>query len=1143
MDIERSVLNEQKYKDLGIRAANNIPAMLAYWDKNEICRFANNAYLQWFGKTQEEMVDKISMKELLGHLYEKNLPYIKQVLSGEIQHFEREIKTPSGEVRYSLATYTPDIVDNEVIGFIAHVADITNNKKVEISHSQLERKFRNLLESTPDALVIVDKSGCIQLINHQLENIFGYSKSEIIGQSIDLLLPERFKANHASHMHTYFSSPKNRPMGAGVQLYAQRKNGEEFPVEISLSPIESPEGLQVAAAIRDITEREKLYEDIKKSREQFLAFFNMNPVATIILSYSNSQIEYANEAFLKLFFYDKSIIGKTTHEINLITSEDRIHLRALLEKNQMRLNGFETKLIDGTGRVKNIILTSEMIILDDHEYAITSILDITDRIENEEKLKEVSDRLKLATYNSSIGIWDFDVVNNVLVWDDFMFQLFGVKKENFLGAYEVWRGTLHPDDLEQGERELQMALSGEKEFDTEFRVIWPDQSIHFIRAKAMVQRDGSGTPLRMLGTNWDITSQKLAAVALKQSNQRNQIFVEQAPHAMAMFDKNMCYMAASQQWIKDYNLSGSEIIGRSHYEIFPEIGEEWKRHHRECLQGAINQTDEAPFERADGTIQWLTWDVRPWYISEGNIGGLIMYTADITHLKQKDQERRRIEDILDKTNEVARIGTWEVDPKLGRVLWSRITKKIHEVPEDYKPDLATAINFFKPGESQSKIEMAVAEALEKGISYDVEVELVTAKGNIVWARAIGQSEFVDGKCKRLYGVFQDIDLIKRSEQLLNRANEELNAIFNSEAVSIIGTDTKGIITHFNHGAEKMLQHSSSEMIGKKTPAIFHLEEEAVKRGKELSEIYGRAINGFDVFVELARKGQYESREWTYVRKDQSTFKVLLTVTALRDEKNDIFGFLGIAIDISDRVESQRRLIEAKENLEVLTERLTTQNVQLANFAHITSHNLRSPVSNLNSLLHFYKTAESDEDREMIFDKFETVIHHLSSTLNSLVEALKIKEEANTDLQVISFEEVLGKTMEIVTGQVMETSAKIVSDFSNAPQIEYNSNYLESIFLNLLTNAMKYRDPGRPPQIEFKTNMENGKVVLTVKDNGLGIDLARHGNKLFGLHKTFHRNSEAKGVGLYLTKTQIETMGGTISAESEVGKGTIFTIKF
>jgi len=237
------------------------------------------------------------------------------------------------------------------------------------------------------------------------------------------------------------------------------------------------------------------------------------------------------------------------------------------------------------------------------------------------------------------------------------------------------------------------------------------------------------------------------------------------------------------------------------------------------------------------------------------------------------------------------------------------------------------------------------------------------------------------------------------------------------------------------------------------------------------------------------------------------------------------------------------MMEAKNNLEILTDRLTSQNTQLANFAHITSHNLRAPVSNLNSLLHIYKTSESDDDRSMIFNKFEKVIHHLSSTLNSLVEALKIKEETDQMLVSVHFENVLAKTTEILTAQITETGAKIISDFSEAPSITYNETYLESIFLNLLSNAIKYKDPNRAPIIEIKTRKNNGRVSFSIQDNGLGIDLVKHGHKLFGLNKTFHRHAEAKGVGLYITKTQVESMGGAISAESEPDKGTTFTIIF
>ncbi len=764
-------------------------------------------------------------------------------------------------------------------------------------------------------------------------------------------------------------------------------------------------------------------------------------------------------------------------------------------------------------------------------------------IRNISEQYKISERLKLATNNSSIGIWDYDVINNILVWDDIMMQLYGIEKENFKGAYEAWTEGVHPEDVARAELELQQALNGEKEFDTDFRVVWPNGSFRYLKAKAIVHWDSSGKPTRMVGTNHDITANVEFQNKIKESNERNMIFIEQAPGAIAMFDSNMCYMAASKQWIKDYKLTGLDLIGKSHYEIFPEIGDDWKKIHQDCLNGEINQCDESIFEREDGSTQWITWDVRPWYLYENKIGGIIMYTADITHIKQKDLEKRKTEEILDKTNEVARIGTWEVNLKSNTIHWSRITKEIHEVPQDYQPELTTAINFFKPGESRDQIQKAVGEAIENGIPYDLEVELTTLKGNNIWARAIGQAEFEKGKCSRLYGVFQDITKIKHTEKTLSRANEELKAIFNNESISIIVTDPNGTITHFNTGAERMLHYSAEEMIEIKNPIILHLENEVNQQGIQLSEKLGREIKGFEVLAEIAKNGNQKSEEWTYVRKDGSILHVLLTITALKSDDGEILGFLETGIDVTEKLENQHNLLIAKENLEILAEKLSGQNKQLANFAHITSHNLRSPVGNLNTLLSLYNDSDDEEEKTLLFEKFGIVIGHLTSTLNSLIEALLIKEKSITNLENIEFESVFKKIKEIVTAQIMETKTEIKADFSLAPNLLYNNEYLESILLNLLTNAIKYRSPERTAKIEIKTYLEEEKTVLTFSDNGLGINLNRHKDKLFGLHKTFHRNSDAKGVGLYLTKTQIESMGGTISAESEVDKGTTFKIVF
>ena len=148
----------------------------------------------------------------------------------------------------------------------------------------------------------------------------------------------------------------------------------------------------------------------------------------------------------------------------------------------------------------------------------------------------------------------------------------------------------------------------------------------------------------IVGSRKDITNQIEEKENLEKAFELNRLFVDQAPTAIAMFNKNMEYLAASREWYLDYNITIPSVIGKSHYEIFPEIGAEWKGHHQACLKGHIQKADEEKFVREDGSVQWLTYEVKPWYESEDSIGGLIMYTADITSIKESEDQ---IQTLLD----------------------------------------------------------------------------------------------------------------------------------------------------------------------------------------------------------------------------------------------------------------------------------------------------------------------------------------------------------------------------------------------------------------------------------------------------------------------------------------------------------------
>lgn len=250
---------------------------------------------------------------------------------------------------------------------------------------------------------------------------------------------------------------------------------------------------------------------------------------------------------------------------------------------------------------------------------------------------------------------------------------------------------------------------------------------------------------------------------------------------------------------------------------------------------------------------------------------------------------------------------------------------------------------------------------------------------------------------------------------------------------------------------------------------------------------------------------------------------------------------GYISDITERKKNDEALLLSKANLETVTGELQQQNKQLNEFAHIISHNLRAPVGNIQALISLLSDDSSMEEYKLVFQNLQKTSVNLRDTLNELLDLLRVnKAHERTPLR---FEDILTKVKEDLMGEILNTNAWIVADFGACPVVNYYKPYLESIILNLLSNALKYRHPQRDPEVRFETLLINGKPVLRVRDNGLGIDLAKHGDKIFGLRRVFHGNSDAHGVGLFLTRTQVEAMGGKITVQSVVDQGTTFIIEF
>ncbi len=305
-------------------------------------------------------------------------------------------------------------------------------------------------------------------------------------------------------------------------------------------------------------------------------------------------------------------------------------------------------------------------------------------------------------------------------------------------------------------------------------------------------------------------------------------------------------------------------------------------------------------------------------------------------------------------------------------------------------------------------------------------------------------------------------------------------------------------------------------------------------GYSLQDFFKHDINkGYEVVMDLLDNGK-QQKIIKEQKLDGTTFWIEGDYVCLYNNDGDIRGLFGFQKDISDRIETE-------EDLRKITEDLIGSNNELQQFAYLTSHDLRAPVVNLNSLLNFYnKDNPQDKDNPIIIKKIEESVLRLQNTLNDLVNIVALKKQETESEKSVYFSKVTNDVKTSIQTLLSQVEHTVSVEF-NVKTIKYPKTHLHSIVQNLLTNAIKYRSTKRALEIGIKTYNHDDYVCLEIRDNGLGIDMNKYGDKLFGIYQRFHNVANSKGLGLYIVKTQVEMMGGYIDVKSKVNQGTTFKI--
>src|SRR5215510_5424413 len=340
------------------------------------------------------------------------------------------------------------------------------------------------------------------------------------------------------------------------------------------------------------------------------------------------------------------IVGYTREELLTKTFGDITHpddleqdLRAMRRMLAGEIDTYlrEKRYLRKDGSVAWINLSVSMMRKSDGspDYFISIVEDISERKQAEERLLEREERLLIASRAAGLGVFEWDVQADRAIWEnERMFEIFGhTRADDALSKAHLAEKYIHPDDVATFEQALADGMKTGRPFHIGYRIRRKDGELRWLYLAASFELARDGAPIRMIGVLADITERKQVEEKLRESQERLQIFIEHSPASLAMFDREMRYIAASRRWLTDYRLGDRDIRGQSHYALFPEIPERWKAVHRRTLEGEIVWADEDSFVRADGKVQWVRWETRPWLAADGAIGGIVIFSEEITDRK------------------------------------------------------------------------------------------------------------------------------------------------------------------------------------------------------------------------------------------------------------------------------------------------------------------------------------------------------------------------------------------------------------------------------------------------------------------------------------------------------------------------------
>ena len=988
---------------------------------------------------------------------------------------------------------------------------------------ETQERYKTTLYSIGDAVITTDAGGNIKNMNSVAEQLTGWKESESSGKK----LKEVFKVvNEDTNLEV--EDPVSRVLqsktvvGLANHTMLIKKDGSTIPISDSGSPIKDDKGniIGVVLVFRDQTEERIKEKILFESNEKYAKILNSSTDSISLTELRTGKLLEINDGFEKMFGFSRDeALGSTSLELGLW----RIPAEREKMISLLKVSG-KVRNLEATGKRKNGelftgLLSGEVVSINDETLIILFVRDITERKKLELILKTEKDRISAILNLVGDPIFVKDDQHRFILGNKAFFEMVGLVEGDVIG--KTLAENIPEDEMEHFLKVDRLVLETGVPDTREEELTINNQTRTIVTSKTRFI-DDSGNRL-LIGSIHDITELINADKEKAHLNELMKFVISNTKSSVSVFDTDMNYIYVSDRYFEDFHLVDRNIIGRNHYDVFPDLPQFLRDIHKRALNGETISGEDDRLLHPDGSMDWANWTCMPWYNTDRAIGGIIVYLEVITERKKAEKEFKEAEERFRKA-----------------FITSPDSININRLSDGKYVSINAGFTRMTGYEEHEVIGKTSAEIqIWANIKYRNELVALLSKTSLV-SNFEAKFRMKDGSIKdglmsaavielkgepHIISITRDISDRKKAEEEILRTKTHYQKLIENAPDGIVQISSEGVFKYVSPSAKRMFGHPLDQRIEELPENLTHPDDVGF-----VQSAIAELIQKPDETKTIEYRFRHTNGNYLWI---ESTFTNLLNDPAVNAI---VINFR----DITDRKKLITQLTESKTKAE---EMVKLKSYFFANM----SHELRTPFVGILGFAEILKdTLQNSNEREYA-EQILKSSKRLTETLNKILNVTRLEFD-KVDIKLKEFDIVkMLKNVEALYSSSAKINKTIISTITEEQSIIIKSDakLLEDILNNLVNNAVKFTHNGSIKLSAHKIiSDKKPSLEITVEDSGIGIPAEKQKlvwQEFRQASEGLNRSFEGTGLGLTISKKYAELLGGSISLKSEERKGSVFTV--